>query len=115
MFILVKIVITTAIIVLVSEVARRSTLLGALIISIPTVSILSMTWLYVEKRDTAAVAQLATSTMWLVFPSLVLLIVLPLLLRRHVGFALSMTIACGATIACYFAMILALRQFGVKL
>ena len=68
-----------------------------------------------EKRDPAAVARLATSTLWLVLPSLLLLLLLPLLLRRNVGFALSMAIACGATIAGYGLMILTLGRLGIKL
>ena len=115
MLIVVKIVITTVLVVVISEVARRNNFVAALIISLPTVSLLSMIWLYVDKRDAIAVARLSTSTLWLVLPSLVLFIVLPIMLRRNVGFTLSMTVACAATIASYSLMVLALGRLGIKL
>jgi uncharacterized membrane protein (GlpM family) len=112
---IVKIVITTALVVLISEVQRRSNFVAALIMSLPVVSILTMTWVFLDKKDPSAVAKLSTSTLWLVLPSLVLFIVLPIMLRRNVGFALSMTVACAATIASYFVMVFALARAGVKL
>jgi len=111
----VKIAITTALVVVISEVARRSSFAAALIMSLPIVSILSMTWLYVDNRDPIAVARLSTSTLWLVLPSLVLFVVLPVMLRRNVGFTLSMLVACAATIASYFVMVHGLGRLGIKL
>lgn len=100
-----KITITTALVIAISEVARRSSLLGAILASVPLVSVLAMIWLYVETRDVAQVAALSKSIVWLVLPSLVLFIVLPALLARGVNFYLSLSAAAAATIACYFAAV----------
>ena len=76
-----KFVISATLIVLASEIARRSTVLGALIISLPLVSYLGIIWLYVDTKDTQQVAALSWDIIWLVLPSLSLFAALPLLLR----------------------------------
>jgi len=112
---LVKIIVTTGLIVLISEVAKRSSLIGAILASIPIVSVLAMTWLYVDTRDVSKVSALASSVFWLVLPSLALFIALPVLLKQGVNFYLSMTISILITIGCYWLMVYVLGQFGVKL
>ena len=71
-----------AVIVTASEIAKKSTIFGALVISLPLASIMSMTWLYNDTKDTSQVADFAESILWLVIPSLVLFVALPFLLRR---------------------------------
>ena len=110
-----KIVVTTALIVLISEISKRSTLIGAILASVPLVSVLAMIWLYAETRDAVQVAQLSRSILWLVLPSLILLLLLPLLLQRGVSFAASLTASIGATIGGYYVTVAALRHFGVQL
>lgn len=112
---IVKIVITTALIVAISEIAKRSSFIGALLASIPLVSVLAMIWLYVDTRDTDKVSGLATGVFWLVLPSLTLFIALPFLLRQGFNFYASMAIAIGITVGSYFLMIAVLRHFGINL
>ena len=114
-YFLLKITVTTILIVVISEVAKRSTLIGAILASIPLVSVLAMIWLYIDTRDVAKVGTLATSIFWLVLPSLALFISLPLLLRQGVNFYLSMGIAIMITIVCYGLMVSVLKNFGVEL
>jgi hypothetical protein len=110
-----KIVVSTVLVVLVSESARRSSLMGAILASVPIVSVLAMIWLYSETRDVAQVAALARSVVWLVIPSLVLFVVLPVLLGRGHGFYLSLGLSIVATVAAYFSMIVAARFLGFRL
>lgn len=112
---LVKIVITTALIVLISEIAKRSTLAGAILASVPLISVLAMIWLYVDTKDVTKVIDLATSVFWLVLPSLALFVTLPLLLKQGLNFYLSMSISIGITVGCYFLMISLLNHYGAKL
>ena len=112
---LTKLAITTVLIVAISEIAKRSSLMGAVLASIPLVSVLAMIWLYVDTRDAARVSALATSVFWLVLPSLALFVSLPLLLRAGVNFYLSMALSIGITVVCYFAMLAVLNAFGIKL
>lgn len=110
-----KFVITAAIVVAASEVSRRSTLVGALLVSLPLTSILAIAWLQYETRDPEQVAALTTSILWLVLPSLVFFLVLPPLLRRGLPFGAALTAASAATIAAYYATVRILAQLGVSL
>ena len=112
---LVKLLITALLIVAISEIAKRSTLLAAVLASIPLISVLAMVWLYVDTRDTERIANLATSVFWLVIPSLVLFISLPLLLRGGMNFPLAMGLAIGLTVIAYFLMVFVLQKAGVQL
>lgn len=111
----VKIVITTALIVVISEIAKRSSLLGAILASVPLVSVLAMVWLYVDTRDAGKVSALASSVFWLVLPSLALFIALPVLLKQGLNFYASISISIAITVACYFLMIWVLGYFGIRL
>ena len=114
-FYIVKIVVTTALIVLISEIAKRSSFAAALLASIPLVSVLAMVWLYIDTKDVAKVSSLATSVFWLVLPSLVLFVVLPLLLQYGINFYLSLAIAIAITITSYGAVIAAAARLGINL
>jgi len=110
-----KIIITTLLIVLISEVAKRSSLIGAILASVPLVSVLAMLWLYVDTEDISKVSALSSSIFWLVLPSLTLFLVLPILLKQGISFYMSMSISVAITIFCYWLMILALNHFEIKL
>ncbi len=112
---IIKIAVTTILVVLISEIARRSSFLAALLASIPLVSVLAMIWLYVDTKEVEKVSVLASSVFWLVLPSLALFITLPLFLRQGINFYLSMGLAIFVTMGCYAVMVFVLNQFGVKL
>lgn len=110
-----KIVITALLVVLISELSKRSSFAGAFLVSVPFISLLAIMWLYVDTRDTAKVSALSSSIFWLVLPSLVLFIALPLLLRYGVEFYASVAISVGLTVLCYWAMLILLGHYGIKL
>ena len=110
-----KIVITALLIVLISEIAKRSSFVGAVLASVPLVSVLAMLWLYIDTKDIAKVSALSSSIFWLVLPSLSLFVTLPLLLKQGISFYLSMSISIGITIFSYWFMISVLNHFGIKL
>ena len=112
---LVKIVITTILIVVISEIAKRSTFIGAILASVPLVSVLAMIWLYIDTKDVTKISSLSTSVFWLVIPSLALFLALPLLLKQGLNFYLSISISIGLTVGCYWIMVSALNHFGVEL
>ncbi len=90
-----------AIVVIVSEVAKKSAVFGALLASIPLVSVLSLTWLYEDTKDTAQVADFAESILWLILPSTLLFILLPYLLRKGWSFENSMMVGISMTVLAY--------------
>jgi hypothetical protein len=112
---LTKIAITTALIVAISEIAKRSSFVGALLASIPLVSVLAMLWLYIDTKDVEKVSALATSVFWLVLPSLVFFISLPLLLKQGLHFYSSISLSIGFTIGAYWLMVVVLNHYGIKL
>lgn len=112
---LLKIIITTLLIVAISEVSNRSSQIGAVLASVPLISVMAMLWLYIDTKDVEKVSVLSASIFWLVLPSLVLFVLLPLLLKLGWGFYLSLSASIASTVLSYFAMISALNYFGIKL
>jgi hypothetical protein len=110
---IIKLLISAAIILAVSEVSKRSSFLGGLLASLPLTSFLAMLWLYHDTKDTAKVASLSTSIFWLVLPSLVFFIALPALLKTGVTFYASFAAATAVMLACYGIMLLVLKRFGL--
>jgi hypothetical protein len=113
--IVLKVVVSAVLIVAISEVAKRTSFVGALLGSLPLTSLLAMIWLYVDTGDTAKVAGLASGIFWLVLPSLALFLAFPVLLRAGYGFWQGLGIASGATVVLYAAEIWALDFFGIRL
>jgi len=99
-----KVALTAAIIVAVSEIAKRSSFWAAALASLPLTSLLALIWLYVETGNTQKVVALSQDIFWLVIPSLLLFILLPLLLRAGWSFWASLSASSVATAAAYLAM-----------
>jgi hypothetical protein len=110
-----KVLISAVIVVAVSELAKRSTLIGALVASLPLTSLLAFVWLYWDTGDSVRVASLSTGIFWLVLPSLVLFLALPLFLRLGWTFWLSLLAASALTVASYGVTVALLRRLGVGL
>jgi len=111
----IKVAISALIIVAIAEIAKRSSGIAALLASLPLTSLLAFMWMHVEGADSANIADLSGQIFWLVLPSLVLFILLPLLLKHGLGFWLSLALSVVATVVCYFVMLPLLRKFGVQL
>lgn len=115
MYFIVKCLLSGLIIAVVSEVARRSPVLGALVVSLPLVSLLGILWLWRDTGDIERIADHAQSTFWYVLPSLPMFLVLPAMLRAGVGFWLSMGASCVLTTVLYLVTAWALAKFGISL
>ena len=114
-YLTVKTIISALIIVAVSEVSKRSSLLGAVLASLPLVSYLGMVWLYIDTGSVEKVSQLSTSVFWMVIPSLSLFILLPMLLKRGLNFYLALLLATVIMVAVYFTMIYVLKGLGITI
>ncbi len=110
---IIKVGLTSILVGAIAEISKRSSFFGALIASLPLTSILAMIWLYADTHDPEKIASFASDVFWLVLPSLILFIALPLLLRAGLGFAPSLLIASTLTIAGYFLMVFVMRHFGM--
>jgi hypothetical protein len=114
-YFLTKCALSGVIIAVVSEVAKRSPALGALIVSLPLVSLLGILWLWRDTGDAERIASHAESTFWYVLPSLPMFLVLPAMLRAGVGFWPSMGASCALTFALYSVTVWLLARFGINL
>ena len=108
-----KIVITTILIVAISEIAKRSSFDGAVLAFILLVSVLAIVWLYIDTKDVENVSDRATSVFWLVLP--LFFITLPALLKLGLHFYFSISLSIGFTVVAYMLMVVALNHYGVKL
>ncbi len=102
-------------IALASEVAKRFPGFGALIASLPLVSVLGMIWLWKARPDAANMAAHVEATFWFVLPSLPMFLLVPALLRHGVNFWLALIAGCALTIALYLAMVAVGPRFGLRL
>jgi hypothetical protein len=114
MYLVLKYALTAAIVVLVSEVAKRSDKLGAVISSLPTVTVLTLIWLHVEKQPQTKIANHAYYTFWYVLPTLPMFLVFPATLPR-IGFWPSLALAAAITAACFLLTAFVGRRLGVSL
>ncbi len=109
-----KYFITAAIVVLVSEVAKRSDKMGGLIAALPIVSVLSLVWLYLENQPQSKIANHALYTFWDVIPTLPMFLVFPFLLSR-LGFWLTLLVSAVITLIVFDVLAIIGRRFGVEL
>lgn len=109
-----KIGLSALILVTIAEIAKRSTFWAAALASLPLTSLLAFIWLYLDTGDTQKIAALSSGIFWLVLPSLLLFVLLPLLLRNGIGFWSSLMMASAATALAYFGMIKLLELFNIR-
>lgn len=104
-----KYLITAALVVLISEAAKRSDKLGGLMAALPLVTILTLIWLYLENQPEAKIANHAWYTFWYVIPTLPMFLAFPMLLSR-LGFWLTLLACAALSIVAWV-----LRRYGIEL
>ena len=109
-----KYLITAAVVVLVSEVAKRSDRLGGLIAALPLVTVLALIWLQVERQPQVKIANHAWYTFWYVVPTLPMFLAFPVLLPR-LGFWPTLLSCVVITLVCFWLFALLVRRFGIEL
>lgn len=109
-----KYLITAAIVVGVSELAKRSDRLGALLASLPLVTLLALTWLHVEKQPASKISNHAWYTFWYVVPTLPMFLAFPYLFGRF-GFWPALGFSALITMASFVLFALAIKPFGIRL
>ena len=106
--------ITAAVVVLVSEMAKLNDKLGALIASLPLITVLTLIWLYVESQPESKLANHAWYTFWYVIPTLPMFLLFPLLLPK-LGFWITLLACVIITVACFIGFGLLVKQWGIHL
>ncbi|MES2674915.1 MAG: DUF3147 family protein [Pseudomonadota bacterium] len=109
-----KYLITAAVVVLISEIAKRSDKLGGFVAALPMVTLLTLVWLYIENQPATKIANHAWYTFWYVVPTLPMFLAFPWLLPR-LGFWLTLIISMFITITCFGLFAMLIRRFGIEL
>ncbi len=113
--IITKFLITSCIIVLVSEIAKRTDKVGALIAALPFVTIIVMIWLHIENQGAEKIANHAYYTLWYVIPTLPMFAQIPWMLRKGYGFWQSLSVGIFITFASFLLTVWIGKKFGVEL
>lgn len=113
-WLIIKYLATSAIVVAVSEFAKRSDRLGGLLAALPLVTVLALIWLYLENQSEQKIANHAWYTFWYVVPTLPMFLVFPVLLPR-IGFWATLLACLAITVICFWLFALAMRRFGIEL
>ncbi len=113
-FVIIKYLITAAVVVAVSEAAKASDKLGGLIAALPIVTVLTLIWLYVEKQPAEKIANHAWYTFWYVLPTLPMFLLFPYLLAR-LGFWPTLLACVVITLVIFYVYAQVLAKFGVHL
>ncbi|MDD2791157.1 MAG: DUF3147 family protein [Sulfurimonas sp.] len=111
---LIKLLITTLLIVLISEISKKSSLAGAILAAIPLVSILAMTWMYIDTNDSSTAVSFSNNIVWLIAPSMTLFILFPILIKKGLGFYTSMGLSIFMTIVAYYCVLYTLDKLGMR-
>lgn len=113
-WIVAKYLITAAVVVAVSEVAKRSDRAGALIASLPLVTLLALVWLHVERQPAQKVANHAWYTFWYVVPTLPMFLAFPRLMARF-GFWPALGASAAITVVSFVLFAWLVKPFGIRL
>lgn len=111
-----KILISAAAFTFITEVARRNTALAALVTALPLTTVLALLWMHHAGAEPLRLATYLSETLWYVLPSLLFFILMPLMLRKGMGFYVSFLLSAAATVVTYLVMVRLLDRFlGIKL
>jgi hypothetical protein len=112
---LTRAVLSGLIIAAIALIARRNPAAGALVASLPLISILGILWLWHDTHDTRLMADHVSATLWYVLPSLPMFALMPYLLRNGAGFWIALAAGCTLTFVCYALTVMIAARYGVKL
>lgn len=113
-WILFKYAITAGLVVLISEVAKRSDKLGGLIAALPLVTVLTLIWLYSENQSSEKIANHAWYTFWYVVPTLPMFLVFPWLLKKII-FWPTLGVSITLTLVCFYLFAKLVKIWGIEL
>jgi uncharacterized membrane protein (GlpM family) len=110
----IKYLVTAAVVMLVSEAAKRSDQLGGLIAALPLVTVLTLIWLQIERQSGEKIANHAWYTFWYVIPTLPMFLAFPMLYEK-MGFWPTLIICVIGTMLFFAIFAFVMKRFGVNL
>ncbi len=113
MYYFIKIAVSAGLIVLVSEISKRSQIMGGILASVPLVSFIAIIWIFLETKDIQNVQTLSKNIFWLVLPSLSFFLIFPIMLKHEINFWLSFVLSAAVMVGLYYLMTIFLKKFGL--
>lgn len=116
-FTLIKFLLSAAVITLVTEAVKRSDRLGALLASLPFVTVISMIWIYHETPEVQRLEKVsdhARLVFWYVLPTLPMFLLFPWM-GRHLGFYGALAAGAGLTVVLFVLTRWILSRQGVAI
>ncbi len=114
MFNIAKILISALIIFIASEIGKRDSLLGAIIVSLPMISLITISWIYFETKDIDKIIAFSHGVFAMIMPSLSFFITLPYFLKK-INFIPSMFLSISIMIVLYFVLSMLYKKIGVDI
>lgn len=111
---IIKVLITSILIVTISEVGKRNSIMAAVYASLPLTTLLAIVWLYLDTQNIQKVSNLSWNVLIAIVPSFVFLITLPVLLKFGLNFWISLIISMILTALAYWAYVAGLKYFGIN-
>lgn len=112
---LIRAALSGIIVAAVALIARKSPAAGALIMSLPLLSILAMIWLWHDTGDRTRLADHAEATFFYVIPTLPMFLLIPWMLRHEQNFWVTLLAGCVVTFLLYLMTIAIAARFGIRL
>jgi hypothetical protein len=112
-YFILKVFISALIIALISWISQKSSLLGAILASVPLTSLLAILWLFRDTHDLVKISNLCKDIFWLVLPSLAFFLILPFMIKHKYSFGIAMTVSVVVVAILYYLTILILKRSGV--
>ncbi len=115
MYVFVKIIITAFIVVLISEIAKRSTAIAGIVASVPLTSLLAFVWFYFDTQDVNSIRELSRNIFLMVPPSLIFFVCIYFLISWNFSFYLTLVASIIFTAFVYWLYLYILGFFGINL
>jgi hypothetical protein len=108
----VKLLISSCLIVLISEISKRSTIAGGILASVPLVSFIAILWMYIETKDTVNIQAFSQDVFWLVLPSLSFFLLFPIMLKYKINFWICFSTSAVVMSALYYLTVVLLKKLS---
>ena len=112
-FYLIKLIISLVLILSISEIGNQNTFFSALLASLPIVSIISIIRIYIDSNNIEKIINFSHNILWLIIPSLIFFIILPMLLKIEIKSSLFISIFF--TVLSYYILILILQKLKINI
>jgi hypothetical protein len=108
-----KVIISSFLIAGLSEIGKRSSVIAAILASLPITSILAILWLYWDTNDANKVGDLSMGIFWAVLPSLAFFLPLPILIKWGLAVPLAVFFSSITMVGVYANYVFLLKSLGV--